>query len=299
MEKPFNIPQSIKNSQQLLETIELLSVVGAIGGAIASVVTSQVAFASIPLSLSVTLNLLNRRLLVDEVNQSHQAVIAQTATQFGTLNEQLAQLQQLTTNLGEDTTKLLNHSQSHATAIAQIEQEGTQAATQLKTINEKLVQLQQLTTTLGQDTSKLDDYTKLLGKEQAEIAKTAGYLKEISTFTQTIRTSSSYAAEAHYNRGLAYEQIGDKEGAIGDYNEAIRINPNYAPAYYARGVAHADLGDKKRAVKDLREAAKLFFEEGNIDKYQTARELTKKFHELNSHVKGDASEEIVLEGLFS
>ncbi|WP_245246105.1 MULTISPECIES: tetratricopeptide repeat protein [unclassified Nostoc] len=31
--------------------------------------------------------------------------------------------------------------------------------------------------------------------------------------------------------------MGDKKGAITDFNQALRINPNLAPAYTGRGVA--------------------------------------------------------------
>lgn len=307
MQESLKTPSKFKNLP-MLETVEILSVVGAIGGSVISVVTQQVAFASIPLSLSVTLNLLNRKLLVEKIDQEHRTELTQviqesnnqTQAKLGILTEQLAQARQLTTDLGQDTTtQLQDYNHSNQTAIAQLKQEDLKAQTELGTLKEQLAQVQQITTDLGQGTSRLDDYTKHLSEEQAKIAKMAGYLQEISTFTQTINTNSNYAAEAYYNRGLAYECIGNKEGAIGDYNEAIRINPSYASAYYTRGIAYADLGDKKRAVKDLREAAKLFFEEGDITNYQTARELSKKFHELSSQSRADISEGIALEHLFS
>ena len=45
--------------------------------------------------------------------------------------------------------------------------------------------------------------------------------------------------------------------AIADYNEVIRINPNYTDAYYNRGVIKNDLGDKKGAIKDYNEAIRI------------------------------------------
>ena len=293
-----------------LEIVEILSVFGSIGGSLASVVSQQVAFASIPLSLSVTLNLVNRRLLLDSIDNSNQTTVAQiiqenveTQAKVGTLIQQLAEVQQLTTELGqgisdlEDDIQLLPKEQTEI-PVTQIIQENVETRSKLGMLTEQLAELQQLTTNSAQGTSSLQEYTQLLRKDQTEVANVVGYLREIETYSQAIRINPNNA-NAYYNRGLSYQRLGNQEGAIGDYTESIRINPSYAEAYHTRGLARADLGDKKGAVEDLRAAAKFFFDQGDIAKYQTARELSKNFHEHSSQPKTEVPEKVALESLFS
>lgn len=53
--------------------------------------------------------------------------------------------------------------------------------------------------------------------------------KSIYNFTQSIEIDSSYA-EAYYNRGLAYEQLGENEKAISDYKTSLKYKTNFDKA---------------------------------------------------------------------
>ncbi len=65
------------------------------------------------------------------------------------------------------------------------------------------------------------------------------------------------SANTYSNRGKAKSGLGDKKGAIADYDIAIRINPQSADAYYNRAVAKSKLGDKKGALADYDRAISL------------------------------------------
>ncbi|MBE9260634.1 tetratricopeptide repeat protein [Dolichospermum sp. LEGE 00246] len=56
--------------------------------------------------------------------------------------------------------------------------------------------------------------------------------------------------------------LGDKQAAIADYNQAIKINPNYAHAYYNRGNAHYLLENNQAAISDYQQAVKLYQQQG-------------------------------------
>jgi tetratricopeptide (TPR) repeat protein len=64
-------------------------------------------------------------------------------------------------------------------------------------------------------------------------------------------------AVAFYHRGLAYDDKGQYDRAIEDYDQAIRLNSNYAQAFKNRGTDYNDKGQYDRAIKDLDQAIRL------------------------------------------
>ena len=69
-------------------------------------------------------------------------------------------------------------------------------------------------------------------------------------------------------RGQAKDSLGDKYGAIADYTEFIRLNPNSAEAFYLRGSSKSDLGDKTGALDDFQKALKTIPEQYNKEWHQ-------------------------------
>src|SRR5271157_2444081 len=65
------------------------------------------------------------------------------------------------------------------------------------------------------------------------------------------------AAPAFYDRGLAYNKVGQYDLAIADFDEAIHLNPNLAAVFDDRGVAYYNKGEYDHAIADYNEAIRL------------------------------------------
>ena len=65
-------------------------------------------------------------------------------------------------------------------------------------------------------------------------------------------------AVAYFNRGLAYQEKGEYDKAITEYNRAIKINPRLAMAHIDRGLVYREqLGNKEEACSDWKRACDL------------------------------------------
>ncbi|MBN1470919.1 MAG: tetratricopeptide repeat protein [Syntrophaceae bacterium] len=81
--------------------------------------------------------------------------------------------------------------------------------------------------------------------------------RAILDFNKAIYFKPNYA-DAYSNRGNAYSGLGQYQQAMDDFNKALRLNPNSAKAYYNRGAfAFNKLGEYQRAIEDFNEAIRL------------------------------------------
>ena len=62
---------------------------------------------------------------------------------------------------------------------------------------------------------------------------------------------------AFNNRGNAWRDKGDNDKAIGDFNEAIRLNPQFAAALLFRGLTHEVMNNLEIALTDFKNFARL------------------------------------------
>ena len=71
-------------------------------------------------------------------------------------------------------------------------------------------------------------------------------------------------------RGAVRSTLGDNKGSIEDYDQAIKLKPDYPLAYYNRGLARSTLGDKQSAILDHQKAAELYKTQNKTQNYQNA-----------------------------
>jgi tetratricopeptide (TPR) repeat protein len=91
------------------------------------------------------------------------------------------------------------------------------------------------------------------GNARAELWDLGG---AIADYTEAIRLNPEFLS-AFNNRGNARADQGDLNGAIADFSEAIRLNPQNVSAFNNRGFARAQQGDRAGAITDFSEAIRL------------------------------------------
>ncbi len=82
------------------------------------------------------------------------------------------------------------------------------------------------------------------------------YEEAIAAYDQAIRLNPNYAL-AYNNKGIALKNLKRHEEAIAASDQAIRIDPSYAPAYHNKGNALADLKRYEEAIAAYDQAIRL------------------------------------------
>lgn len=136
------------------------------------------------------------------------------------------------------------------------------ASAQATTADDYLAQAKELLGQKGKEQEVIRLSTQALAvKASAEAYFYRAYAKSdlgdkqgaIADYNQALAINS-LSADAYGNRGVVKSRLGDKQGAIADFNQVLAINPQDTLAYINRGVAKAQLGDKQGAIADFNKA---------------------------------------------
>jgi tetratricopeptide (TPR) repeat protein len=69
--------------------------------------------------------------------------------------------------------------------------------------------------------------------------------------SRRIRAANPQNDVAWANRGIVRKAKGDAAGAIGDFDQALKLNPSLTEVYRSRGVAYMLLGKPEEAERDF------------------------------------------------
>lgn len=307
-----------------LGIVEAITVVGSLGGSVASVIFKEIALAAIPLSMVATLNLLNRRRQVIELTDQQYLTLSHLMQrcqedihgELGAVKQNSSQIQEKLQHLTTQDAQALQtlatltaQGEQHESAIAALQQQQDSAESTSTISSKELANLQSLTAQLQSTTAHLEQRIEAQQSDAESLAtQTEGVgelvetLREIDALTQDISTNPR-AAENFYRRGVIRQQLQRTEDyriAMEDFSQAIELNPTYAEAYFHRGILKSKVDHKQHAVDDLRTAAKYYFEQGNLDQYEQARALAQEIHALiaGSPSPEEETEQYMLESLF-
>jgi tetratricopeptide (TPR) repeat protein len=84
----------------------------------------------------------------------------------------------------------------------------------------------------------------------------------IADFDEALRRDPDEASVYHH-RANARAQIGDLQGAIQDFTTAMQLEPALADNYAGRGRARTRIGDVQGALADLERAADMYLAQGD------------------------------------
>ena len=111
--------------------------------------------------------------------------------------------------------------------------------------------------TLWRDNVTKNPYAWMAHNGLGSALEAAGQLDEaIEQYDQAVRINPDYA-EGHYNLGSALWQAGKSEDAIEHYEEALQIKTNFAEAHYNLGIALWQTRGAQEALKHFNEAVRI------------------------------------------
>jgi tetratricopeptide (TPR) repeat protein len=73
----------------------------------------------------------------------------------------------------------------------------------------------------------------------------------------SVLASVGRCAQGHYYLGMSLQRVGRVQEAIGQYEQAVLINPNYAEAHYNEGVALEQAGRTQEAIEHYEQALRI------------------------------------------
>ncbi len=105
------------------------------------------------------------------------------------------------------------------------------------------------------------------------------YDEGLADFDEAIRLKPEFS-KSYHGKGLIYLQIGQLEKALDNFTISINMLPSYGRSYYYRSFVYNRLGNNKKALEDIKQASSLFSEQGESSLAHNAQILENQLSDL-------------------
>jgi hypothetical protein len=199
----------------ILSIVEMLSVAGSVGGTIATILTQQFTYVGVPLSVSLVLNLINRKQLVASAEQKQREAVAQ-----------------LQLHLEEEANTNSLFFKQFDSQVTELEQVVNQKNKVLKNSTDNLNQSQTKLLEMVNTLRELQLWTGLVrvNPDSGDAYYNRGLVYQRLNNREAAIVDYTKAIECHLNdpnvyqnRGLLRAVVGDKQGAVADLRQASKL----------------------------------------------------------------------------
>jgi Tfp pilus assembly protein PilF len=105
-----------------------------------------------------------------------------------------------------------------------------------------------------------------------------------SDYSNSVRLDPKYAS-GYVGRGNVYQRAGDKDAALSEYKKSIQIDPSYAIAYVQLGnLYYQNFGNREAAVKEYERAVEVFLRNGEAQRHNEALRVLIALNNHKIHV---------------
>jgi len=88
-------------------------------------------------------------------------------------------------------------------------------------------------------------------ERNADVAGNRGEWADAAAYLRKAMALAPTRAAPHHKLGTALFYLGDRRGALDQFQEAVRLSPAFAAAHYALGVMHEEAGERRRAIESF------------------------------------------------
>lgn len=243
-----------------LEMAEKIAVFLSFGGSVAGFIFQKYFMVFAPMSCALGLNLINRQKMLASVEKGY-------SMQIEALNHKQESHITTTTKLQEKQVKLFKSMEKNQ---VELQQKLDGAKTKIKKLELSLIDINQVS-------KNLDDSISELNRQQNDIDIVVQELRVLGNSDEKESDDES-PANFYCKRGVIYHERQKYQQALKDFNQALKLDDNFAPAYHHSGLTYLNLGDKHKAFENLRKASQLYFANNDLDKYHTVRKLSQKLY---------------------